>query len=63
MTQAERLFEALRRRPMTYGDMLELKVSTSPWKRVTEGLHRLKPGEKLVKGERKGLVTYRVVKG
>ena len=63
MTQAERIFTHLRRKAMTYGEMLDLHVSTSPWRRVSEGLHHLKPGEKLVKGQRKGLVTYRVSKG
>lgn len=63
-TQAEALFSHLRRRWHTYGDMLSLRVSTSPWKRISEGLHHLKEGERLEKRtNHKGLVVYRVVKG
>lgn len=62
MTQAERIFTHLRRRAHTTMEMLQLGISVSPWKRISEGLHRLRPGERLVKGERKGLRTYRVVR-
>lgn len=61
-TQAEILYSHLRRRAMTTMEMLSLGVSVAPWKRLVEGQHYLKPGEVLVKGERKGLRTYRVVK-
>lgn len=62
-TQAERLFVHLRRRAMTYGDMEALRISTCPWRRLSDGLHHLKDGEQLVKGVNKeGLTTYRVVK-
>lgn len=47
---------------MTYMEMLSLGISTCVHKRLAEGVHHLKPGEKLVKGERKGLRTYRVTK-
>lgn len=62
MTQAEVLYAHLRRKAMTTMEMLSLGVSVSPWKRITEGAHHLRPGEKLVKGERKGMRTYRVTK-
>lgn len=62
--QAERLFNELRKRWMTAGDMLDLHISTSPWKRVSEGMHHLQQGERLAKKiNRRGLVCYRVVKG
>lgn len=61
-TQAERLFSHLRRKAMTTMEMLSLGISVAPWKRIVEGLHHLKPGEKLVKGSRDGVRTYRVVK-
>jgi hypothetical protein len=57
-TQGRLIIDALKRRPYTYGDMLALRVSTSPWKRVRECLRH---DERLVKGERKGLTTWRVV--
>ena len=62
MTQAQKLHAALRRKALTYLEMQMLGISTAPHKRLAEGMHYLKPGEKLVKGERKGLVTYRVTK-
>lgn len=62
MTQAQKLHTHLRRRAMTYMEMLSLGISTCVHKRLAEGMHYLKPGEKLVKGERKGLRTYRVTK-
>lgn len=48
-TQGRTVIEALKRRPMTYMEMLALGVSTSPWRRCAEALQ---PGEKLVKGKR-----------
>lgn len=63
-TQAEQLFHHLRKRWMTAGDMLDLHISTSPWRRVTEGLRHLRDGERLVKKVNdRGLVAYRVVRG
>lgn len=62
-TQAERLFHELRKRWMTAGDMLDLHISTSPWKRVSEGLRHLRPGERVAKKTNaKGLVCYRVIR-
>lgn len=63
MSQCERLIRELRRRPMTYGDLLALRVSTSPWKRLAEGAHLyLKPHEQLhrFKRERDGLVVFKI---
>lgn len=59
-TQGRFLIELLKKRPHTYGDMLQaLKwQSTSPWRRVTE---QLKPNERLLKSKNgKGLVMWRV---
>lgn len=64
MTQAERLVRALRRRPMTYGEMEALRISTCPWRRLSEAGHRfLKLGERIERqaGE-DGLLRLRVVK-
>ena len=38
-TQGRRLIEHLKRRPMTYGEMQRLGISTSPQKRVAESLY------------------------
>ena len=66
MTQGAILAEQLKRRPHTLGDMLEYRVSTSPWKRVKEWLDRHGVGWKLVKGRKSvgidTLVTWRIVK-
>lgn len=63
-TQAERLFHHLRKRWMTTGEMLDLHISTSPWKRLSEGLRHLRDGERLAKRVNgRGLVCYRVVRG
>lgn len=63
-TQAEVLFQHLRKRWMTTRDMLDLRISNSPWKRLSEGQHHLRPGERIVKKPNaKGLVCYRVVRG
>lgn len=60
MTQGEALAALLKRRPMTYGDMQALRVSTSPQKRVLEWLDR-NPGWQLVKAKNAaGLVVWRV---
>lgn len=65
MTQAERLIKALRTRWMTWGELLDLHISTSPWRRLSEAGHKyLKPGEQIKKVEGKdGLLRLRVVKG
>lgn len=39
-TQGRKLIEHLKRRPMTYGEMQMLGISTSPQKRVIESLYR-----------------------
>lgn len=50
MTQAEQLIKHIRRRPMTYLELEALKVSTCPWKRLSESGHRhLRPGEQIVR--------------
>lgn len=59
MTQGRTLIAALKRKAMTYGEMQRLGISTSPQKRVVESL---RPDEQIVKGERRGLVTWRVIK-
>ena len=62
-TQAERIYTHLRRKPHTYGEMLALRISTSPWKRIFDGQRHLKEGEQLVSGTNKdGLVTWKVAK-
>lgn len=65
-THAEQLVRAIRRRQHTYGDLLALRVSTAPWKRLAEAAHLyLKPHESLKRERRKsdGLVVFRIVKG
>lgn len=57
-TQGQRLITHLKRRWMTYGDMLELRISTSPWKRAQEALPR--GWELRKKTNDKGLVMWRV---
>lgn len=63
MTQAEQLVQALRGRAMTYGDLEVLRISTCPWKRLSESGHRyLKAGEQIVrKTGSDGLVRIAVV--
>ena len=64
-TQAEQLVRALRKHPHTYGDLLALRVSTSPWKRLSEAAHLyLRPHEKLdrFKREKDGLVVFKIVR-
>jgi hypothetical protein len=62
MTQAAQLIAALRRRKagMTYGELQDLHISTSPQKRLAEAGHRyLKDGERLTKKTgRDGLVRF-----
>jgi hypothetical protein len=66
MTQGRQLIAALRRKPHTYGEMMQVLMwqSTSPWKRAVEAL---KEDEQIVKGKRhiigsRYLTTWRVVK-
>ena len=57
--QGRRLIALLKRRGMTYMEMLALGISTSPWKRVKE---QLGPCEVLKKHTNaRGLVVWRVV--
>ena len=65
VSQCEQLIRALRKRAMTYGDLLALRVSTSPWKRLSEGAHLyLRPHERLerFKRQRDGLVVFKVTR-
>jgi len=65
MTQCEQLLKAIRRKPMTYGDLQALRISTAPHKRLAEGAHLyLKPHERLHREKRKydGLVVFRIVR-
>ena len=61
-TQGRRLIAALKRRAMTYGDMLGMGISTCPHKRVAESLRE---GELLAKGytyvNGRRLLRWRVV--
>ena len=68
MTQAQQLINAIRQaraKGMTYGELQDLHVSTSPQKRLAEAGHRyLRAGELLArKTGRDGLVRFVVVKG
>lgn len=51
MTQAQRLISAIRQsrsRGMTYLELELLRISSSPWKRLSEsGRRHLHPGERL----------------
>jgi hypothetical protein len=38
-TQGRAIIEALKRRPLTYLEMIQLGQGLSPWKRVKESLH------------------------
>ena len=64
MTQAETLVKAIRRKAMTYGDMEALRISTCPWKRLSESGHLyLRPGEQITrKVGRDGLVRIGIAK-
>jgi hypothetical protein len=60
MTQGRALITALRRRPMTTMQILELRISVSPWKRIAESLA---PNERLIKTKNaRGLLVYRVTR-
>jgi hypothetical protein len=59
-TQGRRLIAALKRTPMTYGEMQRLGVSTSPQKRVME---QLREDEQVIRAKgADGLVRWRVVR-
>jgi hypothetical protein len=65
VTQGRILVEAMKRKPLTYGDMLQVLQwqSCSPWKRASEAL---KADEQIVKGKRwmggrSYLTTWKVV--
>ena len=64
LTQGERLAYFLKSRPYTYGEMLDLHISTSPQKRVQEWLAlRCNRGWELRKGKSfSGLTTWRIVR-
>lgn len=64
-TQGRILVEAMKRKPLTYGEMLKVLQwqSCSPWKRASESI---KPDERIVKGKRwtggsRYLTTWKVV--
>lgn len=61
-TQAEALFSLLRRRSMTYMDLLSTGISVCPWKRMSEEEGKLLPKEKLKRETKCGRVVFRVVK-
>ena len=64
-TQCARLIAELRKRPHTYGDLLALKVSTSPWKRLSEAAHLyLRPHERLdrFKRDKDGLTVFKITR-
>ena len=54
-TQGRFLIERLKRKAHTYGDMLAIGISTSPWRRIKEALGI---DEQIIKVEnRQGLIT------
>jgi len=58
-SQGRRLIMLLKRRGMTYMQMLSTGISTSPWKRVEECLMPTEVVRKTKNG--RGLVVWRVV--
>lgn len=57
-TQGRRLIEILKRKPMTYMQLLMLGISTCPHKRIAESL---RDGEVLIRvRNRRGLTVMRV---
>lgn len=67
VTHAEQLIQALRRsrKAMTYGDLEALRISSCPWKRLSEAGHNyLRTGEQLDKYARPkdGLMVFKLVK-
>ena len=57
-SQGRRLISLLKRRALTYREMLQASESVCPWKRVDESLGH---DERLVKGKRGDWTTWRVV--
>lgn len=58
-TQARCRIAALKRKPHSYLEMLSYGISTSPWKRVQEGL---RDDEAIVKRKGKdGLIRWKVI--
>jgi hypothetical protein len=59
-TQGQRIAAALRRRPLSYMQMLALGISLCPWKRCRESLQ---PDESIRKGVNcDGLTTWAIVR-
>ena len=59
-TQGRLIIAALKQRPMTYRQMLNLGVGNSPWRRATECLDESR--EQIVKAKgAHGFITWRVV--
>jgi hypothetical protein len=53
LTQGDIVIRALKRRPHTYSEMLDLGAGNSPWKRCDEALGQIRHhGWHLVKGRR-----------
>ena len=65
MTQGQQLIKHLRKQWMTYGDLEALRISTCPWKRISEAEKRhLREGERIARRIGKdGLLRLRVVRG
>lgn len=68
MTQAAQIIAAIRRarsKGLTYLELEMLRISSSPWRRLSESGHRyLKAGERLTrKTGRDGLVRFVVARG
>jgi hypothetical protein len=59
-TQGRRLIAALKRKAHTYLEMNLLCISISPHRRIAECL---RDDEQVIKGERNGCTTWRVVAG
>ena len=64
-THGSRIVAQMRRRALTYMEMLDLCISTCPWRRVTEYLHS-QPGFALVKTKKtwrgQELTAWKVIK-
>ena len=59
-SQGEIVLAALRRRPHTYLEMIQLRAGLSPWKRAAEKLNYGE--EKIVRAENAaGLMTWKVI--
>jgi hypothetical protein len=59
-TQGALVLAELRKRPLTYRQMLNLGVGNSPWKRAVESINPER--EQIIKGKHaSGFTTWRVV--